>query len=72
MKLLEVLPFIVCEHMWLISISRKHDANNKSNSEKMWFSANFISVCGKTQFRTFWCMLCKQKLEVNVAQSSED
>ena len=53
MELLEVLPFIVCEHMWLISISRKHDANNKSNSEKMWFSANFISVCGKDNFAHF-------------------
>ena len=34
-ELLEVLPSIVCEDMWLISISR--NANNKCNCEKCGF-----------------------------------
>ena len=46
-ELLEILPFMVCEHMWLISLSRKNHANNDSNCEKMWFSPNFISVLRK-------------------------
>ena len=47
-ELLELLPFIVCKHMWLISVSRRNYANSNSNCKKKKDFLHFISVLGKT------------------------
>ena len=55
-ELLEVLPFIVCEYMWLISISRKNHANNNSNCaivKNVIFCEFHLGIRKKPQFSTF-------------------
>ena len=44
-----LLPFIVCKHMWLISVSRRNYANSNSNCKKKKKDfLHFTSVLGKT------------------------